>query len=99
MSPASAGPGAHETESRSRWTLRQLGSVVHQQVAGSKATAEPNICKFGILFARLVNHGTRFSAENGQNCETHRPQALPYSQFGARTSSLSSLCRGLKVKF
>jgi hypothetical protein len=75
MSPASAGPGAHETESRSRWTLRQLGSVVHQQVAGSKATAEPNNFDFGILFALLVNTKAAFTGKSGPysgNVAAHR---------------------------
>ena len=35
----------------------------------------------------------------GKTAETHRPQALPYRQFGARTISLFSLRRSLKVKF
>jgi hypothetical protein len=84
MSPASAGPGAHETESRSRWTLRQLGSVVHQQVAGSKATAEPNNFDFGILLALLVNATAALAAKWAIPGEKSGPAA---SQCGQLTCS------------
>src|SRR6202162_467415 len=51
MSPASAGPGAHETESRMLSTPRQLRVSVNRKVLNPQTPGDPNIRDFEILLA------------------------------------------------
>jgi hypothetical protein len=62
-------------------------------------SAEPNNSEFGNSLALLVYAKAVFIGEWAKTAETHRPQALPYRQFSAPTTSLFSLRGSLKVKF
>jgi hypothetical protein len=96
MSPASAARELTKPKARCSQLRANWGPLFTKRLPVRNLFAEPNIRDFEILSATLVNHGTRFSGENGQNCEN----ALPTDNcFGARTSSLSSLRRALKVTF